>query len=83
KKELVIFGRADDPARKQITNALPKAFKPNVSILEAEHPDQCKDRAPLAADYRIIDGKTTVYNCENFACKQPTTNIEEANQTLI
>ena len=48
-----------------------------------EQPVQCKDIAPFAADYRIIDGKTTVYICENFACQQPTTNIEEAIQTLI
>ncbi|MEC1900744.1 hypothetical protein [Bacillus atrophaeus] len=48
----------------------------------AEHPDQCKDIAPFAADYRIIDGKTTVYICENFACQQPTTDIEEAIKTL-
>ncbi|WP_369596381.1 thioredoxin domain-containing protein [Bacillus subtilis] len=83
KKEIVIFGSADDPARKQIITELQKAFKPNDSILVAEHPDQCKDIAPFAADYRIIDGKTTVYICENFACQQPTTNIEEAIQTLI
>ncbi|QIW82066.1 thioredoxin domain-containing protein [Bacillus tequilensis] len=83
KKEIVIFGSADDPARKQIIAALQKAFKPNDSILVAEHPEQCKDIAPFAADYRIIDGKTTVYICENFACQQPTTNIEEAIQTLI
>ncbi|WP_249033918.1 hypothetical protein [Bacillus inaquosorum] len=83
KKEIVIFGNADDPARKQIITALQKAFKPNDSILVAEHPDECTDIAPFAADYRIIDGKTTVYICENFACQQPTTNIEEAIQTLI
>ncbi|MDO3660995.1 thioredoxin domain-containing protein [Bacillus sp. C28GYM-DRY-1] len=83
KKEIVIFGSADDPDRKQIITALQKAFKPNDSILVAAHPDQCKDIAPFAADYRIIDGKTTVYICENFACQQPTTNIEEAIQTLI
>ncbi|MGR0119436.1 thioredoxin domain-containing protein [Bacillus halotolerans] len=82
KKEIVIFGRPDDPDRKQITSALQQAFIPNDSILVAEHPDQCKDIAPFAADYRIIDDRTTVYICENFACQQPTTDIEEALQTL-
>ncbi|MDY7433449.1 thioredoxin domain-containing protein [Bacillus sp. V26] len=82
KKEIVIFGRPDDPDRKQITSALQQAFIPNDSILVAEHPDQCKDIAPFAADYRIIDDRTTVYICENFACQQPTTDIEEALQAL-
>lgn len=59
------------------------AEKSPYLLLVAEHPDQCKDIAPFAADYRIIDGKTTVYICENFACQQPTTNIEEAIHTLI
>ncbi|MCC2527337.1 thioredoxin domain-containing protein [Bacillus halotolerans] len=82
KKEIVIFGHPDDPDRKQITSALQQAFIPNDSILVAEHPDQCKDIAPFAADYRIIDDQITVYICENFACQQPTTDIEEALQTL-
>ncbi|QJC98446.1 YyaL [Bacillus mojavensis] len=82
KKEIVIFGCPDDPDRKQITSALQKAFNPNDSILVAEHPDQCKGIATFAADYRIIDDQTTVYICENFACQQPTTDIEEALQTL-
>lgn len=82
KKEIVIFGRPDDPDRKQITSALQKAFNPNDSILVAEHPDQCKGIVPFAAEYRIIDDQTTVYVCENFACQQPTTDIKEALQIL-
>ncbi|MEC0695909.1 thioredoxin domain-containing protein [Bacillus atrophaeus] len=82
KKEIVIFGHKDDSKRQHIISALQQAFQPNFSVLVAEHPDQCKDIAPFAADYRIIDGKTTVYICENFACQQPTTDIEEAIKTL-
>ncbi|MBY8912075.1 thioredoxin domain-containing protein [Bacillus sp. YC2] len=81
-KEIVIFGSKDDPDRKRFIETLQQHFTPAYTILAAEKPEDLKDIADFAAEYQIIDGKTTVYICENFACRQPTTDINEAMKTL-
>ncbi|MBT2634282.1 thioredoxin domain-containing protein [Bacillus sp. ISL-26] len=81
-KEIVIFGSKDDPDRKRFIETLQQHFTPAYTILAAEKPEDLKDIADFAAEYQIIDGKTTVYICENFACRQPTTDIDEAMKTL-
>ncbi|EJD66395.1 YyaL, partial [Bacillus sp. 916] len=55
---------------------------PAYTILAAEHPEELAGISDFAAGYRMIDGRTTVYICENFACRRPTTDIDEAMNTL-
>ncbi|MEC3658872.1 thioredoxin domain-containing protein [Bacillus velezensis] len=81
-KEIVVFGRKDDPDRKRFIEALQEHFTPAYTILAAEHPDELAGISDFAAGYQMIDGKTTVYICENFACRRPTTDIDEAMNTL-
>jgi len=53
-----------------------KAFRPNTIVAAAKAP--LPTRSPrLLADRPMIDGKTTVYVCEGFVCKQPVTTLEE------
>ncbi|MFN2746371.1 thioredoxin domain-containing protein [Bacillus sp. z60-18] len=82
-KEIVVLGKQDDPARQKIITALQQAFQPNYAILAAESPDDFKGVAEFAAEYKAVDGQTTVYICENFACQQPTTDIGEALNRLL
>ncbi|KXZ16559.1 thioredoxin domain-containing protein [Bacillus nakamurai] len=81
-KEIVIFGSKHDPDRKRFIEALQQHFTPAYTVLSAEKPEDLKGIADFAAEYQIIDGKTTVYICENFACRKPTTDIDEAMKTL-
>ncbi|WP_254636432.1 hypothetical protein, partial [Bacillus sp. GbtcB13] len=46
-------------------------------------PDDSKGIADFAAEYKAVDNKTSVYICENFACRQPTTNIDEALDQFV
>ncbi|MCY8225545.1 thioredoxin domain-containing protein [Bacillus haynesii] len=82
-KEIVVLGKRNDPDRQKIISALQQAFQPNYAILAAESPDDFKGIADFAAEYKAVDDKTTVYICENFACRQPTTNIDEALDQLV
>ena len=34
------------------------------------------------ADYEPVDGKATAYVCENYACKQPVTEVEGLKRML-
>ncbi|KKB75538.1 MULTISPECIES: thioredoxin domain-containing protein [Bacillus] len=82
-KEIVILGKRDDPDRKKIVKALQHTFQPTYAVLAAGSPDDFKGVADFAADYKAIGDKTTVYICENFACQQPTTDINEALKRLL
>ncbi|NPC91353.1 thioredoxin domain-containing protein [Bacillus sp. WMMC1349] len=82
-KEIVILGKQNDQNRQTIITALQQAFQPQYAILVAETPNDFQGIAEFATDYHSIEDKTTVYVCENFACQQPTTNIDEVLERLI
>lgn len=81
-KEIVVFGSKDDPDRKRFIEALQEHFTPAYTILATEHPEELAGISDFAAGYEMIDGKTTVYICENFTCRRPTTDIDEAMNVL-
>jgi uncharacterized protein YyaL (SSP411 family) len=37
---------------------------------------------PALNDMTTIEGKTTAYVCENFACQLPTTSVEKMMELL-
>ncbi|MFC3041548.1 thioredoxin domain-containing protein [Virgibacillus xinjiangensis] len=82
-KEVVILGKEDDKDRTELVERLQERFLPHVLLLAAEDTDQLAKAAPFTADYKTIDGQTTVYICENFSCQQPTTDLEQALEQII
>lgn len=83
KKEIVIFSNEDDKEGKKLIKELQKSFKPNYSILATEKPEDFKGLAEFASQYKINSGNTTVYICENYACQQPTTDIQQVIKKLL
>ncbi|RKQ35634.1 thioredoxin domain-containing protein [Oceanobacillus halophilus] len=81
-KEVVVLGKEDEEKCQKIIQHLQRTFLPNIVFLVGESPDDFSNIAPFAAEYKAIDETTTVYICENFACRQPTTDIEEAINSL-
>ncbi|MGN7329265.1 thioredoxin domain-containing protein [Bacillus pumilus] len=82
KREIIILGKNGDPQKEQLLQALQKRFMPFDIILTAETGQELAKLAPFTKDYKIIDGKTTVYICENYSCRQPITDIDEAMAQL-
>ncbi|MFS0621471.1 thioredoxin domain-containing protein [Priestia megaterium] len=83
KKEIVIFSNEDDKEGKKLIKELQKSFKPNYSILATEKPEDFKGLAEFASQYKINSGNITVYICENYACQQPTTDIQQVIKKLL
>ncbi|WP_026909334.1 thioredoxin domain-containing protein [Paucisalibacillus globulus] len=81
-KELVILYE-EDQSWDKVRNMLQESFTPDIALLVAKNPEQFKKVVPFAADYKKQDNKSTIYVCENFACKQPTTDIETALTTIL
>ncbi|GLF88327.1 MULTISPECIES: thioredoxin domain-containing protein [Bacillus] len=83
KREIIILGKNGDPQKEQLLQALQKRFVPFDIILTAETGEELAKLAPFTKDYKTIDGKTTVYICENYSCRQPITDIDEVMEQLF
>ncbi|SET98733.1 hypothetical protein SAMN05421676_11343 [Salinibacillus kushneri] len=81
-KEVVIIGNKRDENREKLLSQLNQSFLPGVFVLVGESEEEIGKVAPFAKEYYQMEGKTTVYVCENFACKRPTTDIDEAIKTI-
>lgn len=77
-KEVVIIGKEN-----RLSEQLQQDFMPDVSLLVSDSAKALAEAAPFTAEYKQIDGKTTFYVCENFACHQPVTDPEKAQELIM
>lgn len=82
-KEVVILASEADINRDSLLNTLKKKFLPDVSLLVGQNPDDFADVAPFAAAYKQLQENTTIYICENFACRAPMTDVSQAIQLIM
>lgn len=80
-KEVVVLGESDS-SRAKLLQLLHDRFIPEIALLVANEPEQFRNIAPFAAEYKTLNGQTTVYVCENFACQQPTNNMDIALDSI-
>jgi len=67
--EVAIVG----PNAKQLRKEMDQYFLPNVILLGGE----TEGKLPLL-EYKLIEGKTMIYVCQNKTCKFPVETVEEA-----
>lgn len=82
-KQIVVIGDKEDPKREALLTRLQRAFIPNVTILVGKCASDFAEIAPFAASYESIEEQTTVYICEHFACKAPTTDTIQAYKDIV
>jgi uncharacterized protein YyaL (SSP411 family) len=76
-KQVVIAGAAEDLGTKALLEEVHARFIPNKVILLADGGEGQKTLAsyvPFIKDVQMIDGKSTAYICENYACQLPTSD---------
>ena len=78
--EIVISG----PNAEEMVGALRKPFLPNKVILRRteEIADDLASLAPYTETQESLNGRATAYVCQGFACKMPTTGIQEMLESL-
>ena len=82
-KEIIIAGEPDNPDTKRVLSEIWKRFIPGkILLLHSERDKTIEEIAGFVKEQKPIDGKTTVYICENYTCKTPTNNIERVIQLL-
>ena len=80
-KEIVVVGSGNDPETAKALLSIKSSYNPNKVILFKDTNDKIQTLTPLAnwtAEHQTINNKTTFYICEDFSCKMPTNNLEEA-----
>ena len=80
-KEIVVVGSRSNLETQAALKLLKSKYIPNKVILFKDTDDKLQSLSPLAkwtSDHKMINEKTTYYICEDFSCKLPTTDIEQA-----
>jgi len=81
-KEIVVVGKHDEPQTAALLKEISKLYLPN-SVLQLVGPDQALENVPPLLKGKVqIDGKPTVYVCENFTCSAPVTSWGELKPFL-
>ncbi len=81
-KEIAIAGQqAGDDTQAALT-AIHSRFIPNKVLACTADNEDVSDLIPLLESKTQVDGKATIYVCENYTCQAPTTDVEELTQLL-
>jgi uncharacterized protein YyaL (SSP411 family) len=81
--EIVISGKKKAEKTQQFINQLQQYYLPHsVVILNDPNNQNIGKIAPFTTQQPMIDGKPTVYVCQNYACQQPVHIVEEMNELL-
>jgi len=80
-KQVAVLYETNDNRIEEITQFIQSQYKPNIVFAISSYPPP-EDAPPIFKDRYLIDGKPTIYVCENFVCQNPITNIEELSKLL-
>lgn len=78
-KEIVILGEKGSELEREVW----RDYLPDKVLVLTHDAPTDSDLIPLLRDKKRIQGKTTVYVCENFACQKPVISPEELRQQLF
>ena len=77
-KEITVIGGKRNELEREILGR----YIPDAVIVLSSEPEADAVTIPLLKDRGMIDGKPTVYVCEDFVCKRPVTTVEEMDEML-
>lgn len=80
-KQVAVVGEAEDTSFQRMLKALRVEYRPSVVVAASSFP--INENVPaLLHDRGMVNGKATVYVCEGFVCKQPSTESESIGELL-
>lgn len=80
-KQVAVLGEAADKNFAQMLKIIRAKYHPGLAVAAASHPVNEKSPA-LLRDRTILNNQATVYVCESFMCKQPTTDVKVLEEQL-
>jgi uncharacterized protein YyaL (SSP411 family) len=83
-KEIALVGDVNKPETQSLLDEIWSRYLPNKVVATVPPANtRAGDLVPLLRERPQIDGKATVYLCEHFACKNPTTDPKELASQLL
>ncbi len=82
--EIVVVGREDAEDTRRMIKVVRQHLR-STGVILLKTPDQAKrltEIAPFTEAQYMLDDRATIYICQNFTCKRPITDIEEARRAL-
>lgn len=80
-KQVAVLGEAQDEKFQMLMKVVRGHYRPNSVVAASTHPPP--ENAPhLLQDRPLVDGKSTVYVCEGFVCRQPVIKVAELKKQL-
>lgn len=81
-REIVIVGPDRDSVREFMSIVQTRFLPGDVVLVKIGEGGEIGMLSPFVGDYVSVDGKPSVYVCENFACQTPIHRVEELEQVL-
>ena len=82
RQETVVMGALDDPVARDLMREVNRQYSPNMILSGSSmEPDQ-NEKAPLLQGRALVNGKPTVFVCENYVCNLPVTSVAELAELL-
>jgi uncharacterized protein YyaL (SSP411 family) len=85
-REIVIAGDLNSPETQRMLEAVYKPFQPNTVVAfrpsEEEKAKEIISLAPFLKNQEALQGKTTVYVCQNHVCDIPVTDVAKLEKAL-
>ena len=69
--DIAVIGNPEDTATKSLLRVINNRYSPNKILAVRRPKDSSQTDIPLLRDRPMIDGKPTVYVCEDHVCKTP------------
>jgi uncharacterized protein len=77
-REIAVIGETGNVLAREIL----KRYLPDTVVVQSSDAKADQTLIPLLKDRKVIDGKPTVYICENYVCKLPLTGAAAVVQAL-
>ncbi len=84
-KQVILAGEKNDPATRAMLAVFRRRFLPDHVVLLVDGPETraaLAGRLPAVLSMTPIEGKTTAYVCEDYACRLPTTDVDAFGELL-
>ena len=82
--EIVVVGDRNSEDTRKILELINRTYKPGKVVLFKDSAEAAalERVAPFTKEQGMVNGKTTVYLCRNFACEQPITSLDDLRDRL-
>jgi len=82
-KEIFVVGDRQNPGTADILAGIYSLYQPNMTLLLSTPDAPLEKISPMLNGKTQLDGKPTVYVCQNFTCSAPVTSWLELKRLLV